>query len=304
MVYRPPKKKPAGPGFPANRPSSDPLEGPLSRTPQSEAGLEGDDRNLVVVDENYTGGDMEDRMWVFWKRQQGNILRLATVACLGVIGWQGWILYQQHAANQLQTEYQALDGASSLLSFAQSHPDNTLGKLAQLEAADAFYKDGKFADASKAYAQAAAIWSTETYGQRARLGQALSQLQSGDATGGRQQLEALAQDTQAVDNYRAEAAFNLAVLAIQSHDKATASKWLDKVKTFKNSQSWSSEATTLSQIIVTLDGTTGTAAEAPIKLTNSPSDTKPAVPAQAPASPASSASLDLSGLQKAADTAK
>jgi len=303
MVYRPPKKKPAGPGFPANRPSSDPLEGPLSRTPNSEAGLEGDDRNLVVVDENYAGGDMEDRLWLFWKNQKGNIIRLATVACLGVIGWQGWVIYQKQADDKLQAEYQSLDGASALLSFAQSHPDNTFGKLALLEAADTYYKDGKFSDASKAYTQAATIWSSETYGQRARLGEALSLLQSGDANGGRQQLEALAQDTQAVENYRAEAGFDLAVLAFHAGDKATATKWLDKVKTFKNSQSWESQASGLQQIITTLGGTPDTSAT-PIKLTNTPSEAKPAAPAQTPASSASTASLNFSGLKAPASTAK
>jgi hypothetical protein len=260
--------------------------------------MRGDDRNLVKVDESYAGGDFEDRLWLFWRRQKNNIIILIGLACLGVIGWQGWKLYQQHLVDQLQAEYQKADGGPGLLAFAQAHPDITLGKLAQLEAADAFYKDGKFADAAKAYTDAIALWGTETYGQRARVGLAMSLLQNNDASGAHQQLESLAKDTQAVAYYRAEAAFDLAILDAKAGDQKDVLQWIEQIKSLKD-QSWINEATTFINVLSTAPGS-GLGATAnpvpvkPISLTNNASpmpaaSSTPAAPASVAQPPVSSA---------------
>jgi len=335
MVYRPPKKNPAGPRFPGPQASVDPLSGPLSRAADGEEIMQGDDRNLVVVDESYAGGDFEDRLWLFWRRQKSNLLIAVGLAFVGVIGWQGWKLYQQHAADQLQAEYQAAEGGPALLAFAQAHPDTTPGKLAQLEAADAFYKDGKFADAAKAYTDAVTIWGSENYGQRARVGLAMSLLQNNDANGAHQQLEALAKDTQAVSFYRSEAAFNLAVLSAQTGNQKDVDQWVDQVKSLKD-PTWGNETTTFLDMLSSAPGAkisnaaSSPAQDQPLVLTNtatpasSPTTAVTATPAPtvmaapvaqptvttpttaAPATPASptapsppSDGFDLSGLQKA-----
>jgi len=258
MVYRPPKKKPEGTDFPRNRPAADPLEGPLSG-PAS-----GDDRNLVVVDDNYVGGDFEDRMWLFWSRQSGNIVRIILVACLVVIGWQGWKLYQAHLVTQLQEEYQAAADGPSLLAFAQAHADSQFGKLAQIEAADAFYKAGQFKDAAKAYEQAAIAWSGDNNSQRARVGQGLSLLQSGQVDDGKKLLETMANDTQAMENFRAEASFYLAVLAVQAGDLTEASKWTDKIDGFKSATSWISQAKMLTDSVAVSGGKPITSMASPV----------------------------------------
>jgi len=324
MVYRPPKKSPAGPRFPGSPASSDPLSGPLSRAADGEEIVPGDDRNLVVVDQSYAGGDFEDRLWLFWRRQKNNLFLAAALVCVGVIGWQGMKLYQQHVADALQAEYQAAEGAPALLAFAQSHADTTFGKLAQLEAADAFYKDGKFADAAKAYADAATVWGLENYGQRARVGVAMSLLRNNDAAGAHKQFEALANDTQSVAYYRSEAAFDLAVLDSQAGNPKSAAQWMDRVKSLKD-PTWLSEITTFTQLISTFPGANPPAtptSEKPLVLTNTTAPTKPAAsvsatpaaaaptasapkapaakPAPAPAAATTTGGFDLTPLLKAA----
>jgi hypothetical protein len=255
--------------------------------------MRGDDRNLVRVDDKYAGGDFEDRLWLFWRRQKNNLFAVVGLLCLGVIGWQGWNLYQQHLVDQLQSEYQAAEGGPGLLAFAQAHPETTLGKLAQLEAADAFYKDGKFADAAKAYTDATTVWGTENYGQRARVGLAMSLLQNNDASGARQQFEALAKDTQAVAYYRSEAAFDLAILAAKSGDKKEAGQWLDQINSLKD-QGWINEANTFLNMISSAPANTNEAVgdnaptAKPLVLTNSATSAKPSA-SPTPVAPASMA---------------
>ncbi len=285
MVYRPPKKKTTGPGsdFDARRVSLDPLSGPLQRAADGEEILQGDDRHLVAVDESYAGGDFEDKMWLFWRKQRVNLVRLLVAVAVAVVVWQGWNFYQAHEAATLQADYQAASGAPALLAFAQAHPQATLGKIAQLEAADALYKDAQFKQAADAYAQAATLLGTDEKGQRARLGQAVSLLQSGDAKTGGELLEAIANDASVVESYRAESAYYLAILAAQAGDNDGAAKWIDRVKEFKDANAWSSQASTLGEIVPLLkDITTKTGSTSP----PAPAETAPsamAAPVESPA---------------------
>lgn len=249
MVYRPPKKKPDGSDSAARRVSVDPLGGPLRRAADGEEILDGDDRHLVAVDESYAGGDLEDRMWLFWRKQRANIVRLLVAIAVAIVVWQSWNLYQEHAAANMQADFSAASGAPALLAFAQAHPQADLGKIAQLEGADALYKDSKFKEAADAYAQAATLLGTDDKAQRARLGHAIALIQSGDAKTGGELLEALTNDASALENYRAESAYYLAVLAAQSGDPAGAAKWTDRVKEFKTNNPWISPASTLDEVV-------------------------------------------------------
>ena len=247
MVYRPTKKKTAGPASPLGRVSLDPLSGPLSRAADGEE-IEGDERHLVTVDESYAGGDWEDRLWVFWRKQRGNIVRLVVTVVVALIIWQGWVAYQAHAAATEQADFQAANGTPALLAFAQAHPQSTLGKVAQLEAADALYKAANFKEAGDAYAQASTMWGADEKGQRARLGQAMCLIQTGDPKTGSAMLETLTNDSSAAENFRAESAYYLALLAIQAGDKTTAGKWIERIKEFKSSGDWINQTALLSEV--------------------------------------------------------
>ena len=252
MVYRPPRKKlppePPGSRFPANRPSADPLEGPLQGATHAEDPRAGDDRNLVVVDESFAEADFEDRAWLFWQRRRKVVFGLVALAFLGVLGWGAWNLYQKHALAELQAAYQQLDDSAGYLAFAQAHPDTPLGRMAVLQAADELYAKGQYKDAAPVYAQAVTAWQADPVGQRARLGHALSLLQGGDPTTGRQELETLANDSQVLDNFRAEAGYYVAVLSLQAGDIDGAHGWIERVAGLPDAGTWGREATDLAQL--------------------------------------------------------
>jgi len=257
MVYRPPKHKPAGGGFgssqPApNRPSTDPLGDPAGHPDDPEAGLPGDDRNLVAMDDSYAGGDLEDKMWLFWRRQGKNLVRVVVIAGVALLLYEGWNLYQAHAITSLQAENQAAveQGAPGLLAFAQAHPNTDLGKLALLEAADAFYQGGKFQDAAQTYEKAVSIWGVDEKGQRARIGWAMSLMQGGDQKTAEEHFIAVAQDSTVMPNFRAEGAFYAALSFAKTGDKDNATKWIDEVKgSYKDVPPWNMQAAALGEMI-------------------------------------------------------
>ncbi len=249
MVYRPPKHKPA-PGERSFRPSTDPLSGATSRADDPDQILKGDDRNLVTVDENYSSGDLEDRLWLFWQRHNSKVVRALVALCLLLVGWQGWSLYQAHQLGNEQAAYNtATQSPETLLAFSQANADSTLGKIALLEAADSYYKAGKFKDAVDAYSKAAAAWGGDEKGQRAQLGWALSLVSTGDAAGAHQHLENLYNSAANIENFRAEAAFDNAVIYAKNADKDNATVWIDRAESMTNSPAWASQAKTFREML-------------------------------------------------------
>ena len=47
----------------------------------------GDDRNLVVVDEDFAQADAEDRLWHLWERHRSSIVGTVTAVVMVVAIW-------------------------------------------------------------------------------------------------------------------------------------------------------------------------------------------------------------------------
>jgi hypothetical protein len=252
MVYRPSKKKttPALPGspFPANRPDADPLEGPLQGVTRGDDLRQGDDRNLVEVDQNFAEADMEDRAWLFWRKYRGVVQGLVILVALAVIGWGAWHFYQKEALAQTQAGYQQAVTGGDLLAFGRANAGTPLGQIALVEGADALYTKGQFKEAAAAYAEASTAWTGQSLNQRIRMGQALSLVRSDDTAGGQQALEAIVNDGQVTDNFRAEAGYYLAVLALKAGDSTGARSWIERVGALPEPGVWGREATDLAQL--------------------------------------------------------
>ncbi|HVU38118.1 MAG TPA: tetratricopeptide repeat protein [Opitutales bacterium] len=288
------------------RPSADPLGGPAHRSEDIDDAIQGDDRHLVAVDDNYGGGDMEDRLWLFWQRHSKSVLAALTIVALGLIGWEGWNAYQNHVVSTLQSEYQTLQTPDAFLNFAQANPNAILGKIALLEAADGFYTTGKYQEAAEAYGKAATVWGADEKGQRARLGWSLALLNSGDVAGAEQHLDSLYNDSTTLDYFRSQAAFDSAVIYAQHGDTANATTWVDRAKSFSSSPMWSSLAKTFGDIMPLLSDIKLVPAAAPAmdsaKLPETTVKSPAPAPAAAPKPPAASSTapaatgFDLSGL--------
>ena len=50
----------------------------------------GDDRNLVVVDENYVAPSFEDRLRIFWQKNSKVVIAVLVVILVAVAAKEGW----------------------------------------------------------------------------------------------------------------------------------------------------------------------------------------------------------------------
>jgi hypothetical protein len=249
MVYRPPRKKTQDDDrFPANRPSADPLEGPLQGPTHPVDPREGDDRNLVIVDQSFAEADLEDKAWLFWERSRHLLFWLIGLVCVGALGWAGWNFYQKQALASAQAAYLQATDPAALLAFGHANADLPLGRVALLQGADGLYSKGQYKDAAAAYGDAATAWAGDPLSQRASLGRALSLLQGGDATAGQQALEDLAGNLTVPDNFRAEAGYYVAVLSLQAGDATGARAWIDKVQALPGAGAWGRQANDLAEL--------------------------------------------------------
>lgn len=238
-MYRPPKKKKGHPGTPGN---------PADQR-KIPANAQGDDRNLVSIDEAFKEAEFEDKVWLFWARNKAAIIAGAVAALLAVVAVQGYRIYQEKKLAQLQDSYIQASQSGALESFGQQHADTTLGGLALLESADKQYAEENYTAAAKLYQEAILPLNNTPFAQRARLGLGMSQLKAGQKNEAINTLKALADDSQAIGALRGEAAYNIAIFSVSEKDFATAQTWIDRISKIPNASFWGERARLLVEAV-------------------------------------------------------
>lgn len=205
-----------------------------------------DDRNLVVVDEDFANADAEDRLWLFWERNKNLIVRGTTVVVLTIIGAIGYHFWQEAKREELGQAYVACQDEAARRAFAAAHPGEPLAAVALLEVADDLRRANKLEDAAKAYEAAGKAVvgdakAVKAIAIRARLYGALTRQELGqaDAEAG---IVAVAEDNTAPDTLRGYAMYVLANLALTKGDSAAAAKWVNLMdKRLKPNHVWASD---------------------------------------------------------------
>ncbi|HAZ66002.1 MAG TPA: hypothetical protein DCY41_04505 [Opitutae bacterium] len=192
-----------------------------------------DDRNLVIVDEDFAHADSEDRLWLFWERNRERIIGSTLAIFIGLVCWfavDAWLDSQREA---LREEYASLKDDAGRAAFASAHPGETLSVVALLEIADGLHEAGKPSLAAYDVAATAAESApndktVQSLGWRARLYAAL-QAQEAGAPDAIARLTRVAESTTAPDALRGPALLALARGAIAKSDYTAARNWLDKM---------------------------------------------------------------------------
>jgi hypothetical protein len=205
-----------------------------------------DDRNLVVVDEDFANADAEDRLWLFWERNKTLIVRGTTAVVLAIIAAIGFHFWKEAQREALGQAYVACQDEAARRAFAAAHPGEPLAAVALIEVADDLRKANKLEEAAKAYDAAGKAASGETkagraVAVRARLYAALSRQELGqaDAEAG---IVAVAEDNSAPDTLRGYAMYVLANLALTKGDSAAAAKWVNLMdKRLKPNHAWAAD---------------------------------------------------------------
>jgi hypothetical protein len=230
----------------------------MSTTPHSSP-ASGDDRNLVTVDENYLAPTFEDRLRLFWDKNSRAVLAGIALVLVVILAKGGYEIVHAQKEKAVAADYAAATTDAQLKAFVADHSDHVLGGLAQLRLADTAYAAGDFAAARAAYEKAAGILKTNTFGQRARLGAAISAVQAGAAADGEAALKQLSADLNLAVLVRAEATYNLALLAAGAGNTAEAIRLVEQATTIDSEGPWAERATLLRTTLPALE----TAATAP-----------------------------------------
>jgi hypothetical protein len=214
----------------------------------------GDDRNLVVVDEDFVNADTEDRLWLFWERNKDLIIKGTVGIVVGILAFLAYFFWNESRREALGEEFTACQDEAARRAFAGRHPGEPLAAVALTDVADDLKKAGKFAEAAKAYDEADRLAglagqapAIAALGTRARLYSALCRLEAGEA-GADKAIAAVADDVKAPETLRGFAMLTLANLAVAKGDTAEATKWLNAMdKKLRAGHVWKSDKEALVQ---------------------------------------------------------
>ncbi len=233
-----------------------PSDSPVKKAPE-------DDRNLVVVDKDFADADVEDRVWLFWKRNRGAIILAIVLVCAVVLGNTLYKNWRASSVAGMQDAYLAAQTPEALAAFAAEYAKEPLGAVAAVQVADMDYLEGRFEQAAEKYAAAIPVLTVPEQAQRARMGEAVSLLRAGKDPNG-EKLVQIARDGTVSDAVRGQAAYQLALKAAVAADYATARSWLEQIASLPYAGPWMERAQMLAALkpeILKPDAKT--AAEAP-----------------------------------------
>ena len=192
-----------------------------------------DDRNLVVVDEDFANADAEDRLWLFWERNKTIIVRSVTSVVVGILAFLAFYFWREAQKETLGESYVACQDETARRAFAAAHPKESLAAIALIEVADELRRKSKLDDAAKTYDQAAAIAAEagetpalNAIAARAKLFSGLSRQEAGQANA-ETIIISVAEDNKAPETLRGYAMYVLANLALGRGDNTGAAKWIN-----------------------------------------------------------------------------
>lgn len=229
----------------------------MSASKKKNAGLADDDRNLVLVDGDFSDADLDDRMWLLWERYKTAAILGASVLFVAGIGFIAWRSLRATHAETIGAEYNTATTPELKLTFAERNQGDPLAAVAALESADAAYAKGDYKEAANRYGRAArfadaANPKAELVSARALIGSAVCEIRSGNAAEGVKQLLAIADTAPNERNasLRAHALFLLAENACGAKDFVAAKKFLDRLdRETTDSISWSLPSSPKAQLI-------------------------------------------------------
>ena len=211
-----------------------------------------DDRNLVVVDEDFVHADAEDRLWLFWERNQTVIVRSITTVVVGVLAFIAFYFWKEAQHEALGESYVACQDETARRAFAAAHPKEPLAAIALIEVADELRRKNKLTEAAKTYDEAAAIAAIagetpaiRAIAARAKLFSGLSRQELGQANA-EAIITSVAEDNSAPETLKGYAMYVLANLALTRGDNAGAAKWINLMdKRLQATHVWAQDKTWL-----------------------------------------------------------
>jgi predicted negative regulator of RcsB-dependent stress response len=182
----------------------------------------------------------------FWSKNRQAILIFVVVVLLVIIGREAWQYMAAGRERGIRAEYaKAGDQSAKLESFAAAHSGHTLAGVAFLRIADEKFTAGDYKNAAANYQKAADGLKNPALLGRARIGAAISQLNSGDQAAGEAALKGISADAALDKGVRAEAAYHLAAMAAGAGKADDVKKYAEEASKVDATSSWAQRATML-----------------------------------------------------------
>lgn len=182
----------------------------------------------------------------FWQKYRTLLLGLVVIGLVVIIGREGWAYFAAQHEESVRADYaKAGDRPEQLASFAAANSGHELAGVAYLRIADLKYAAGDFRPAQENYTKSVALLKVPAVLGRARLGVAMSQLNSGDKSAGEAALKAIAADTSLLNPARAEADYHLAALAYEAGNQTEVGRLVGEINKLDNTGIWLERATAL-----------------------------------------------------------
>lgn len=204
----------------------------------------GDDRNLVAIDAT-TAVTFEEKLTLFWQKNGTAVLVLCGLVLAGILAKGAWDYLAAQKELDVEKDFAAATTPAALKTFASTHADHPLGGIAQLQLADDAYAAGRAAEALAGYEQALAQIKDGPLASRAKLGRALTKVQTGKAPESIAELKQLAGDANEFKGVRTEAAYQLTSLAAEAGNAADVQKFADQLVAIDGSSPWAQRAMAL-----------------------------------------------------------
>lgn len=202
---------------------------------QKFKGAAGDDRNLVLVDDDFQDADFEDKVWLFWRRHGKKTIAVAALVFFVALAAIVYTQTKKMHVIALQSDYAALKTDDERRAFAKENITDPMAGTIFYALANTLFGEGKFAEAAADYNTAAAVFSGLTGAEyvlprdRAKFAEAVSLRKLGKEDEATALLTTLAGTLETDETVRGQAMYNLAVNALAKNDLDTARNWLDEM---------------------------------------------------------------------------
>lgn len=182
----------------------------------------------------------------FWEKNRSLLIGACVVALLVIIGREGWQYVAASSEAKVREQYARIaDRPEQLAAFASANSGHALAGVAYLQLADTKYGAADYKSAAENYKKAADVIKEPLLLGRAKLGEAISVLKSGDQARAETALKALLADTTLLNEVRAESAYHLASLADSAGNTAEVGRLVGEINKIDATGIWAQRGSML-----------------------------------------------------------
>lgn len=207
---------------------------------------ENDHSSKEALSDIFKEESFEGRVHDLWSKYRSYIQIGIITLIAAVIGVQAVKIFQDYQVSRLQKQFLIAKTEGKEEDFAMKYPREPLAGLVWLNMGDKSFEEKDFQNALIYYTNAQKAFKETAIKGRARIGAAMANLMNNNSAQGISELIAIANDKSIKEVLRAEAFYQLAVLALEKDNVSESVNYLKKISALPNSGFWAQKATFLS----------------------------------------------------------